>query len=61
MLAELFEGMYEVTTAVNGQDALEKVEEASPHIILSDVLMPRMSGIELVKQLKGNLIPVTFQ
>ena len=64
MLAELFEGMYEVTTAVNGQDALEKVEEASPHIILSDVLMPRMSGIELVKQLKGNLdtchIPVVL-
>ena len=48
----------------NGQDALEKVEEASPHIILSDVLMPRMSGIELVKQLKGNLdtchIPVVL-
>lgn len=64
MLAELFEGMYEVTTAVDGQDALEKVEEASPHIILSDVLMPRMSGIELVKQLKGNLdtchIPVVL-
>jgi CheY-like chemotaxis protein len=40
------------------------VEEASPHIILSDVLMPRMSGIELVKQLKGNLdtchIPVVL-
>ena len=64
MLAELFEGMYEVTTAVDGQDALEKVEEASPHIVLSDVLMPRMSGIELVKQLKGNLdtchIPVVL-
>lgn len=64
MLAELFGGMYEVTTAVDGQDALEKVEESSPHIILSDVLMPRMSGIELVKQLKGNLdtchIPVVL-
>ena len=64
MLAELFEGLYDVTTAVDGQDALEKVEEVSPHIVLSDVLMPRMSGIELVKQLKGNLdtchIPVVL-
>lgn len=64
MLAELFEGLYEVTTAVDGQDALEKVAEVSPHIVLSDVLMPRMSGIELVKQLKGNLdtchIPVVL-
>lgn len=64
MLAELFEGLYEVTTAVDGQDALEKVNEVSPHIVLSDVLMPRMSGIELVKQLKGNLdtchIPVVL-
>lgn len=64
MLAELFEGLYDVTTAVDGQDALEKVAEVSPHIVLSDVLMPRMSGIELVKQLKGNLdtchIPVVL-
>lgn len=64
MLAELFEGLYEVTTAVDGQDALEKVAEVVPHIVLSDVLMPRMSGIELVKHLKGNLdtchIPVVL-
>lgn len=64
MLAELFEGLYEVTTAVDGQDALEKVAESEPHIVLSDVLMPRMSGIELVKHLKGNLdtchIPVVL-
>lgn len=64
MLAELFQGLYDVTTAVDGQDALDKVAEVSPHIVLSDVLMPRMSGIELVKQLKGNLdtchIPVVL-
>lgn len=64
MLAELFAPMYEVTTAIDGTDAMEKIEEKIPQIVLSDVLMPRMSGIELTKQLKSNLdtchIPVVL-
>ncbi len=37
---------YEIMTAVDGKDALEKVEEQSPDIIIMDVCMPKMDGIE---------------
>lgn len=64
MLAGLFETLYNVTVASDGVEALEKIQENPPQIVLSDVLMPRMSGIELVKELKGNLdtchIPVVL-
>ncbi len=55
MLAELFEPMYDVETAADGMEALEKIGTQVPQIVLSDVLMPRMSGIELTKQIKSNL------
>lgn len=55
MLVELFSRLYDVVTAADGEEALLKIAEGAPHIILSDVFMPRMSGIELVRQLKTNL------
>jgi PAS domain S-box-containing protein/putative nucleotidyltransferase with HDIG domain len=45
---------YEVICAVNGMDALEKATEASPDIILSDVIMPEMNGFDLCRQLRAN-------
>lgn len=64
MLAGLFADIYDVSVAYDGVEALEKVEENPPQIILSDVMMPRMSGIELVRKLKSNLdtchIPVVL-
>ncbi len=36
---------YEIMTAVDGKDALEKVEEQSPDIIIMDIYMPRMDGL----------------
>lgn len=38
--------------AENGQEALEKIEAYSPDIILTDVVMPVMDGIELTKQVR---------
>ena len=40
--------------AVDGQDTLDKVASFKPHLILLDVMMPKMSGFEVCKQLKGN-------
>lgn len=55
MLAALFEPMYQVETAADGVEALEKIGAHQPQIVLGDVLMPRMSGIELTRQLKSSL------
>ncbi|MBM3132146.1 MAG: response regulator transcription factor [Chloroflexi bacterium] len=43
---------YEVLTAQNGVEALEKVRAEEPDLVLLDVLMPRMDGIETLKQLR---------
>ncbi|MBI5598225.1 MAG: response regulator [Deltaproteobacteria bacterium] len=66
---ELLEGLlssrgYEVVKAYNGKDALRKVDEAAPDIILLDVLMPHMDGFEVCRRLKEKretrLIPVVM-
>ncbi len=44
----------ELETAVDGADTLEKVESFKPDLILLDVMMPKLSGFEVCKQLKEN-------
>ncbi len=41
-----------IVTAIDGIDALEKVAEHHPDLILLDVMMPRMSGFQVCKNLK---------
>jgi two-component system alkaline phosphatase synthesis response regulator PhoP len=41
-----------VVTAVDGLDALEKVRQESPDLILLDIMMPRMSGFEVCRKIK---------
>ena len=43
---------FNVTTAVNGQDAVDKVQIAPPDLIISDVEMGEMNGFELCRRLK---------
>ena len=45
---------YEVVTAGDGVEALEKVRELQPDLVLLDIMMPRMDGIEAVKRLKAD-------
>jgi two-component system chemotaxis response regulator CheY len=42
---------FEVDEAFDGIDALEKIAEAGPALIICDINMPRMSGIELLEHL----------
>lgn len=53
-----------VTLAANGAEAVEKVNEARPELIMMDVRMPRMTGYEACKAIKEmdeyKNIPVVF-
>ena len=42
---------YEIVTAVDGIDALEKVHEQLPDIIIMDIIMPKMNGIEAMDRI----------
>lgn len=44
----------EIETAVDGQDTLTKASSFSPDLLLLDVMMPKLSGFEVCKQLKDN-------
>ena len=44
----------QVATACDGLDCLEKVKEFHPDLILLDIMMPRMSGFQVCKQLKSD-------
>jgi two-component system alkaline phosphatase synthesis response regulator PhoP len=43
---------YKVYTATNGEEAIEKAKSKSPHLILLDVMMPKMDGIEACENLR---------
>lgn len=50
--AKLSSEYYDVLTATNGVDALKKVAEESPDIVLLDVMMPGMDGFEVCTRIK---------
>jgi chemosensory pili system protein ChpA (sensor histidine kinase/response regulator) len=45
---------YRVTTARDGLDALQQIQDARPDVLLVDIEMPRMDGFELTKNLKAS-------
>ncbi|GAB0148118.1 MULTISPECIES: response regulator [Marichromatium] len=51
---------YEVSAVSNGKEALEHIEHDRPQLIITDILMPEMDGIELIMEQnrRGNTIPV---
>lgn len=55
MLYQLFSPLYEVLLASNGVEGLECAKECAPDLILSDVMMPEMSGTEMCHQIKSNM------
>lgn len=52
----------EISVALSGEEALEKIEQKSPDLIVLDVVLPGRSGFEICRQLKGsentNQIPI---
>jgi sigma-B regulation protein RsbU (phosphoserine phosphatase) len=54
-LEQELEGLnYKTVTAVDGQDALEKVHSESPDLVLLDIMMPVLDGFEVLSRLKGD-------
>ncbi len=44
---------YEVVTAIDGADALQKIRERLPDVVVTDSIMPVMDGVALVQALKA--------
>ena len=54
-IGTLLEGEYRILSACDGREALEKATRELPDLVVSDVMMPVMDGLELCKALKGQL------
>jgi PleD family two-component response regulator len=55
---------YKISAALNGEQALKIISKAKPDLILLDIMMPGLSGFDVIKELKSNEetveIPVIF-
>ena len=55
---------YEVVTAANGEEAIERIAEQRPALVVTDILMPKLDGFALMYKLRTNpetnSIPVIF-
>ena len=54
-LNELLNEKYNVLIANNGVEAIEIIKKEVPDVIISDVMMPEMDGIELCERIRGNI------
>ena len=52
--SSLHEG-YKILEASNGKEALERIAKEEPDLVISDVMMPVMNGLEFTRRLKSNL------
>ena len=46
---------YEVQTAADGLEALDKVQSFSPDLIISDMMMPRLDGVQFLRLLRNTI------
>lgn len=55
---------YPVVTATNGEEALKAIEQESPALVITDILMPKLDGFALAQKLRTNpktsRIPIVF-
>ena len=58
--AEFEDAGYQVVTAANGEEGLAKFKEEKPDLVILDILMPGMSGVEALRKMKmlDSTVPV---
>lgn len=56
IVSYLVESGYSIITANNGQEALQKIEGKKLDVVITDLVMPGMSGLELCRSLKKNSV-----
>jgi DNA-binding response OmpR family regulator len=53
-ICDILRPEFDVISAANGQEGLEKAETYHPHCIISDIMMPLMSGEQMVNEIRNN-------
>ena len=54
LITLILEDEYAVTTAVNGEEALEAIERDKPDIVLLDIMIPHVDGWEVLRRLRAD-------
>lgn len=55
MITDLLKGSgLKVTVASDGVEALEQIQDQTPDLVVLDIVMPRMNGYEVCRQIKAN-------
>jgi DNA-binding response OmpR family regulator len=64
LLSKALQKTYDICTAINGLDAISQVKEASPDLLILDVMMPDLSGFDVCQVIKAEEayadIPILF-
>ena len=51
-LKDNLKGLYKVEEATNGKEGWEKIKQLNPDLVVSDIMMPLMDGVELARKIK---------
>lgn len=64
ILVELLSELYDISVVLDGESAMEMIDQEMPDLILLDIMMPGIDGYEVCKKIKSNPetghIPIIF-
>lgn len=60
IIARMLPNTFQIIHAENGRTAIERAEEHRPHIVLMDVNMPGIQGLDAIREIKSNLPETKF-
>jgi len=55
-LKDNLKGQYHVEEAINGKEGWEKIKQMNPDLVVSDIMMPLMDGVELARKIKNETL-----